>query len=100
MGRKKLNKERLEVKVDQELLTQVRAQVTLKYNDKPQHGAISVLVEILLRKWLEEEVLVDPMRPVSVSLNDLIEEYAHGQVLTDRAASDGSPEKVGGGEAG
>lgn len=99
MGRKKLNKERLEVKVDQDLLTAVRVQVTLKYNDKPQHGAISVLVEILLRKWLEAEVSVDPMRPVSVSLNDLIEENSDGQVSTGSATSDGPAQAVAGSEA-
>lgn len=95
MGRKKLKKERLEVKLEATLLQEVRRRVTLKYNDKPQSGALSTLVEILLRKWIEGEALVDPMRPISLSLNDLIESGEAAEENSDGKVPSDSPDSNG-----
>jgi hypothetical protein len=77
MGRRKMNHERLEVKVPTLLFQQVQQRLTLRYNGKPQFGAMSRLVETLLKKWIEGEVAIDPLHPVSLSLDNLIEEIPH-----------------------
>jgi len=98
MGRKKLNKQRLEVKIEAPLLQEVKRRVTMKYNDRPQSGALSSLVEVLLRKWVETEVQVDPMRPVNVNLDNFIEEYDDGKVSSDSPDSNGPQGEASGGE--
>lgn len=80
MGRRKLNKARCEVQIDRRILAAVESRLTMKYSGRPQYGSISALVELLFRKWLEEEVLVDPLRPVSMTLNDILEENPNGEI--------------------
>jgi hypothetical protein len=92
MGRRKLNKVRIETTISMAVKEEVEKRLTIKYHGKPQYGAISTLVEVLLRKWIDDEVKVDPLRPESLTLNDLFEENEDGQVSTVRATPEGPEE--------
>ena len=102
MPRPKTDHADLKVRVPLPLLQDVQKRLTLRYNEKPQFGAMSRLVEVLLRKWLGDEVAVDPMKPVSLSLDNLMPampEENSNEVPTNSSMPDGPTPDAQGAEA-
>ena len=61
MGRPKKNIERTSFAINEDVIREVRAKLTLAYTGKVQYGAMSRLCEALLRKWLRGEIPFDPI---------------------------------------
>ena len=102
MPRPKTDHTDLKIRIPLPLLQEVQAKLTLRYNQKPQFGAMSRLVEVLLRKWTAGDVSVDPLKPVSLSLENLIAappQENKDEVPTNSPVSDGSPQDAQGAEA-
>lgn len=56
MGRPRLNKRTVEVRLTPSVHDQVRERLSHPFSQQVQHGSFSKLVESLLRQWLRDEV--------------------------------------------